>query len=95
MICARWSSWRRVAIRNRRFDYRLQADRKTREGSHNPAMRNSATSTIGCVGDFKNAGRDWRPKSSPEEVRVHHFVVSELGRVAPYGVYDIAGTSAG
>jgi hypothetical protein len=42
------------------------------------------------VGDFKNAGRDWRPKGQPEAVRVHDFVIPELGRAAPYGVYDIA-----
>ncbi len=42
------------------------------------------------VGDFRNAGREWRPKGSPEEVRVHDFVIPELGRAAPYGVYDIA-----
>jgi hypothetical protein len=42
------------------------------------------------VGDFKNAGREWRPKGSPEEVRVHDFVIPELGRASPYGVYDIA-----
>ena len=42
------------------------------------------------VGDFKNAGREWRPKGSPEEVRVHDFVIPELGRAVPYGVYDIA-----
>ena len=42
------------------------------------------------VGDFKNAGREWRPKGSPEPVRVHDFLIPELGRAAPYGVYDIA-----
>jgi transposase len=42
------------------------------------------------VGDFKNAGREWRPKGSPEPVRVHDFRIPELGRAAPYGVYDIA-----
>src|SRR5574337_414176 len=42
------------------------------------------------VGDFKNAGREWRPQGAPEEVRVHDFVIPELGRAAPYGVYDIA-----
>jgi transposase len=42
------------------------------------------------VGDFKNAGREYRPKGQPEEVRVHDFVIPELGRAAPYGVYDIA-----
>ena len=45
------------------------------------------------VGDFKNAGREWRPQGSPEEVRVHDFVIPALGRAVPYGVYDIAGNA--
>jgi len=40
------------------------------------------------VGDFKNAGRQWRPKGKPERVRVHDFAL-ESGKVAPYGVYDL------
>jgi hypothetical protein len=42
------------------------------------------------VGDFKNAGREWRPQGKPEEVRVHDFLIKELGRAVPYGVYDLA-----
>jgi transposase len=42
------------------------------------------------IGDFKNSGREWRPKGQPEQVRVHDFVIPELGRVTPYGVYDVA-----
>ena len=42
------------------------------------------------VGDFKNAGREWRPQGEPEEVRVHDFLTKELGRAVPYGVYDLA-----
>jgi hypothetical protein len=42
------------------------------------------------VGDFKNGGREYQPAGSPEPVRVHDFVDPKLGRVAPYGVYDIA-----
>jgi transposase len=42
------------------------------------------------VGDFKNGGREWQPKGRPEQVRVHDFVDPELGKVAPYGVYDVA-----
>ena len=41
------------------------------------------------VGDFKNNGRELRPKGDPEKVRVHDFVIPELGRAAPYGIYDI------
>jgi hypothetical protein len=42
------------------------------------------------VGDFKNAGQEWRPKGDPEKVRVHDFAIPDLGRAAPYGVYDLA-----
>jgi hypothetical protein len=42
------------------------------------------------VGDFKNAGREWRPHGQPEAVRVHDFLIKELGRAVPYGIYDLA-----
>ena len=42
------------------------------------------------VGDFKNSGRELRRQGDPEKVRVHDFKIPELGKVAPYGVYDIA-----
>ncbi len=42
------------------------------------------------VGDFKNAGREWRPRGEPQDVRVHDFLIKELGRAVPYGVYDLA-----
>ena len=42
------------------------------------------------VGDFKNAGREWRKQGDPEEVRVHDFLIKELGRAVPYGIYDLA-----
>ena len=38
----------------------------------------------------KNGGREWRPRGDPEEVRVHDFLIKELGRAVPYGVYDLA-----
>jgi transposase len=42
------------------------------------------------VGDFKNGGRELRPKGDPEKVRVHDFLIPELGRANPYGIYDLA-----
>jgi Rhodopirellula transposase DDE domain len=42
------------------------------------------------VGDFKNSGREWSPKGTPEKVRVHDFIIPELGRASPYGVYDLS-----
>jgi len=41
------------------------------------------------VGNFKNAGREWRPKGAPDEVNVHDFIDPKLKRAVPYGVYDI------
>ena len=41
------------------------------------------------IGDFKNAGKEWHPAGQPEQVRVHDFIDPELGKVAPYGVYDL------
>ena len=42
------------------------------------------------VGDFKNGGREWRPKGRPQEVRVHDFQDPALGKAIPYGVYDVS-----
>ncbi len=42
------------------------------------------------VGPYKNVGSDYRPEGCPDQVKVHDFVDAELGKVVPYGVYDIA-----
>src|SRR5271154_1874852 len=42
------------------------------------------------IGPYKNAGSDYRPEGCPDQVKVHDFVDAELGKVVPYGVYDIA-----
>jgi transposase len=41
------------------------------------------------IGDFKNGGREWRPKGKPVEVRATDFKDKRLGKVNPYGVYDL------
>ena len=38
---------------------------------------------------LKNAGSDYRPKGSPHRVKVHDFEDKKLGKVAPYGIYDV------
>jgi hypothetical protein len=101
--------WVAAALEER--GYRLQANRKTREGGAHPDrdaqfahINHTAQEFLAAgapvisvdakkkelVGDFKNGGREWRPKGQPEEVRVHDFKIPELGRVTPYGVYDVA-----
>jgi Rhodopirellula transposase DDE domain len=42
------------------------------------------------VGEYKNAGQQWRPAGEPTRVKVHDFVDAELGKANPYGVYDVA-----
>src|SRR5712672_399408 len=41
------------------------------------------------VGEFKNAGRQWRPKGQPAVTRTHDFPGDSAGKAIPYGVYDV------
>lgn len=74
--------------RNAQFEYiNVSVLRFQRRGS--PAI-SVDTKKKELVGDFKNSGREWRPKGTPEDVRVHDFQDKLLGKAIPYGVYDIA-----
>ena len=42
------------------------------------------------VGEYKNAGREWRPTGDPVQVNDHDFPDKELGKAIPYGIYDLA-----
>jgi hypothetical protein len=42
------------------------------------------------VGEFAQAGREWRPKGDPVRVRDHGFDDGQGGHAIPYGVYDVA-----
>jgi transposase len=78
--------------RNRQFEY---INRKAKEylRSKDPVI-SVDTKKKELVGNFKNGGQEWRPKGEPERVRIHDFVVPELGRAIPYGVFDL-GHNAG
>jgi len=41
------------------------------------------------VGPYANKGREWQPKGTPEQVKVHDFIDRQLGKAIPYGVYDL------
>src|SRR5690242_8555419 len=41
------------------------------------------------IGEFANAGREWRPKGRPAAVRTHDFPGDSEGKAIPYGVYDV------
>jgi hypothetical protein len=42
------------------------------------------------LGPYRRDGRAWRPEGDPVKVRDHDFPDQELGKITPYGVYDIA-----
>jgi hypothetical protein len=42
------------------------------------------------IGPYHRDGRSWRPGGDPVRVLDHDFMDRELGRIAPYGIYDIA-----
>jgi hypothetical protein len=46
------------------------------------------------IGEYKNGGTDYRPKGDPRRVKVHDFEDKTLGKVAPYGVYDVTADEA-
>ena len=46
------------------------------------------------VGPYRDVGKELRPQGDPEKVRMHDFIDRELGRVSPYGVYDLAKNEA-
>jgi len=46
------------------------------------------------IGNYKNSGEEYHKKYTPTEVNMHDFPDKILGKVAPYGVYDI-GKNAG
>lgn len=45
------------------------------------------------IGNYKNAGTDWRTKKSPRRVNGHDFEDKTLGKAIPYGVYDVTNNS--
>lgn len=73
--------------RNAQFEF-INHDVKMQQGLAEPVI-SVDTKKKELVGNFKNNGRTWRPKGQPEEVRVHDFEIPELGKVVPYGIYDI------
>ena len=73
--------------RNAQFEF-INTRCSEQQATGNPVI-SVDTKKKELVGDFKNAGREYRPKGSPEPVRVHDFKIPELGRANPYGIYDL------
>ena len=73
--------------RNAQFEH-ISRQVRRQQAANQPAI-SVDTKKKELVGDFKNAGREWRPKGKPERVRVHDFILPEKGKAIPYGVYDL------
>ncbi|MDD4192663.1 MAG: ISAzo13 family transposase [Mangrovibacterium sp.] len=41
-----------------------------------------------AIGEYKNTGKEYRPKGEPEQVKGHDFIDKKAGKVSPYGIYD-------
>ena len=74
--------------RNAQFEY-INAEVLAAQAAGQPVI-SVDTKKKELVGNYRNAGSDWRPKGDPKRVKVHDFEDKKLGKVAPYGVYDIA-----
>ena len=74
--------------RNAQFEH-INAEVKAFQAAGQPVI-SVDTKKKELVGDFKNGGRELRPKGQPEPVRVHDFAIPELGKAVPYGIYDVS-----
>jgi hypothetical protein len=73
--------------RNAQFEH-INAETKRHLAAGQPVI-SVDTKKKELVGDFANKGREWHPHGQPPPVRVHDFIDNELGKVIPYGVYDV------
>lgn len=78
--------------RNAQFEY-IAAMVNRFQRRHQPVI-SVDTKKKELVGDFKNSGREWQPKGTPEPVQVHDFPDDALGKAIPYGVYDLTRNEA-
>jgi hypothetical protein len=78
--------------RDEQFEY-INAHCELFQGGHCPVI-SVDTKKKELVGPFKNGGRELRPAGDPERVNTHDFMDPELGKVSPYGVYDIGRNEA-
>ena len=73
--------------RDAQFNYLNEQVRVAQEQGH-PVI-SVDTKKKELVGEFKNGGREWRPKGDPQRVKVHDFVIPDNGKAIPDGVYDL------
>jgi hypothetical protein len=77
--------------RDAQFRY-INEQVKEHQGTVDPVI-SVDTKKKELVGQFKNAGREWRPQGRPVATHTHDFPEDSLGKAVPYGVYDITGNT--
>ena len=77
--------------RNAQFEY-INAKVIAAQAQQQPVI-SVDTKKKELIGNFKNGGTDYRPKGDPRRVNVHDFEDRKLGKVVPYGVYDVTGNA--
>jgi hypothetical protein len=77
--------------RDEQFRY-INEQARAHQGTADPVI-SVDTKKKENVGEFKNGGREWRPKGQPVATRTHDFPDEQLGKAIPYGVYDLAANS--
>jgi len=78
---------RRHPDRDAQFRY-ISEQVKDHQGTGDPVVRVD-TKKKELVGEFANAGREWRPTGQPAATRTHDFPGDSVGKAIPYGVYDV------
>jgi hypothetical protein len=73
--------------RNAQFEY-INPKVIAAQAQHQPVI-SVDTKKRELIGNFRNGGTDYRPRGTPQRVNVHDFEDKELGKVVPYGVYDM------
>ena len=88
---ARTIEGQRHPDRDAQFRY-ISEQVKEHQGTADPVI-SVDTKKKELVGEFKNAGREWRPEGEPAATRTHDFPQDSLGKAVPYGIYDLTGNT--
>jgi hypothetical protein len=74
--------------RDAQFRY-ISEEARGRQDAREPVI-SVDTKKKELIGDYRNAGQQWRPAGQPVHVKDHDFADPELGKAIPYGIYDLA-----
>jgi hypothetical protein len=88
---ARTIEGQRHPDRDAQFRY-ISEQAREHQGAGDPVI-SVDTKKKELVGEFKNAGREWRPEGEPAATRTHDFPQDSVGKAVPYGIYDLTGNT--